>query len=250
MKTSLIYTVLFFNLAVLLFSCKKSDLITYEGERSLYFSIASVDSINVSFAILSDNTKDSILKIPVGLLGNQLDAAVPYEIIVDNQLTTAVQGTDYELSGPLNFPAKKSSDTIYVKVLRTKAMASTQFSLGLQLKSSPQFNNSLLDINKAKNRSPKVRIYMNDILSPPGQWLKSSTSPGTEYYLGRFTKKKLTLVTQLFDFWTFREVYDNIYLYPDYFGGLLDSYLRAQKVGGTPVLEDDGTLMQSGPYFN
>ncbi|SMC94054.1 DUF4843 domain-containing protein [Pedobacter africanus] len=248
MKTYSIYMVPLFIL-ITFFSCKKSDLITYEGKPALYFSIASVDSLSVNFSLLPDEKKDSVLKIPVSLLGKQLDADATFDVLVNGQVTTAAGGTDYELSGQFSMKAKKSTDTVRIKILRTAKLTSKAYVVGLELKPSAQFSNNLLKINNAKNQDSRVRIFITDILAPTKGWLTTSGKLGTDYYLGRFTKKKLQLVVKIFDFWTFQQLYDDIDQYPDYFGELLYDYLNEQRGAGTPVLEDDGTPMEAGIFF-
>lgn len=248
MKVYSICIVLFFS-SVLLFSCKKSDLITFKGDHVLYFSIPSVDSVSVNFAVYPDDVKDSLLKIPVGVLGTQLDADAAYKVVVDAQTTTAIRGVDFQMPEQFNFLAKKSTDTVRVKISRSAKLSKGQYILSLELQSSPMFNNTLFEIDQAKTRSRKVRIYITDILAPTKKWANTASGVGTEYYMGRFSKKKIQLVVELFGFWSFQDVYNNIDSYPDYFGSLLSAYLKQQKAAGTPVLEDDGTLMEAGVYF-
>ncbi|WP_343561620.1 DUF4843 domain-containing protein [Sphingobacterium sp.] len=248
MKKFSIY-ILVFPSYMLLFSCKKSDLITYEGSRALYFSVASTDSISIDFSKLSDDVTDTIFKIPVGLLGRPLEIKETFEVAVNDSITTAIKDSEFELPEQFSFPSKKSSDTVAVKFIRTARMTQREFVLALELKSNAQFDNTLYDINKAKNRSRKIRIFVTDILKPTPKWLNTPDVLGTEHYLGRFTKKKIQVLVSVYDNWSFNEIYDNIDTYASYFGDLLNHYLKAQKATGTPVLEDDGTLMEVGPFY-
>jgi hypothetical protein len=248
MKPYSIYISLFFSF-LLLFSCKKSDLITFKGDRVLYFSIPSADSVSVNFAVYPDDVKDSILKIPVGLLGTQMDADAAYNVVVDDKTTTAIRDADFQIPGQFNFLAKRSTDTVRVKISRSEKLSKGQYIVSLELQSGPMFNNTLFDTDDAKTRSRKVRIYITDVLAPTKNWANTASGVGTEYYMGRFSKKKIVLAVELFAFWSFQDVYNNIDFYPDYFGSLLNSYLLQQKAAGTPVLEDDGTLMEAGIYF-
>lgn len=249
MKTHSIYIGLFLCLTVL-FSCKKSSLITYQGKHLLYFSIASVDSVSVNFSLLADAKKDSVLKIPVAMMGNQLATDAVFDIGVNEQITTATRGTDFELPSQFSFRAERSVDTVSLKINRTAKLASKSYVIGLELKSGAAFNNNLLGINTAKNQDHKVRIFISDMLVPTKGWVTTSAQRGTDYYLGSFSKKKLQLVVQLYPYWSFLEMYNGIDQYPSYFGNLLNNYLKAQKAAGTPVLEDDGSLMQSGIFYN
>jgi hypothetical protein len=249
MKTYPIYFALLFSL-VLLSSCKKSELITFKGENSLYFSKSSVDSVSINFTLLSDEVKDTLLKIPVGLLGAQLAADAAYNVIVDDKITTAVRGVDFQLPEQFNFLAKRSTDTVRVKIFRTEKLSKSQHIISLELPSNPTFNNSLMDINNAKNRSRTVRVFVTDVLAPPMYWSSTADFFGTEYFLGRFTKKKLQLCVELFGgTFTFKQVYDLAYVLGDIFGEQLNAHLQEQKANGTPVLEDDGTPMEIGEYY-
>lgn len=249
MKAYSIYTALFFSLMLLLFSCKKSDLITYQGKRALYFSIESTDSVSINFSILPNEVKDTVLKIPIELLGLKLNAAEPFNVHIDEQITTAIKGSDFELPGQFSFPAEKSSDTIRVRFIRTAKLAQREYVLGLELTPTTQFNNEAFESSQTNAQSAKVRVFITDIFKPTAKWANAAGRLGTEHYLGRFTKKKILLITEIFGAWGFKEMYLKVDTYPSYFGDLLNNYLKTQKAAGTPVLEDDGTLMEVGPFY-
>ncbi|MGJ1426834.1 hypothetical protein ACR79B_22820, partial [Sphingobacterium spiritivorum] len=76
---------------------------------------------------------------------------------------------------------------------------------------------------------------------------------GSGYYLGTFSKKKLELISMLFDgAYSFNELYYEGYVdyFADIFAFELRSYLLQEEAKGTPVLEADGRPMKLGPYFN
>ncbi|QPH41479.1 DUF4843 domain-containing protein [Pedobacter endophyticus] len=247
MRNYSVYTVFFFTF-LLLFSCKKTKLITYEGENALYFAIPSTDSLRVDFSLLHDSVRESILKIPVGLLGRQIETATSYEIVIDDQLTTAIKGSDFEMPEQFSFPANKSRDTLSVKVTRTERLAKKEYVIGLELKSNSQFNNARLDPTSKKDQSPRVKIYITDLLAAPKEWATTPDRFGTEYYLGRFSKKKVLLIAEITKR-SLNSVYRTIDTYRTYFSRQLYDYLVQQRKAGTPVLEEDGTLMKVGPYL-
>lgn len=245
MKAYSICITLFFSLIILLFSCKKDDLVTFEGKRFLYFSVGSTDSLSVDFSMLPDEVKDTVFKIPIALMGGSLDTSAPFDIVIDGQITTVLNGTDFVMPTQFSFPARKSSDTVSVKFIRNTKLRTGEYVLGLELKPPLELDNTLFD----RNRARKIRIFLTDVLKPTAKWANTSDGLGTEYYLGRFTRKKIQLLASLKSNSSYLKVYADIDKNPKTYGILLNNYLKAQKAAGTPVEEDDGTLMTVGLFY-
>ncbi|EEI93624.1 hypothetical protein HMPREF0765_0776 [Sphingobacterium spiritivorum ATCC 33300] len=259
------------NLLVLLAlvsSCKKTELITYNSERNLFFEVEdsrsrdhpyydatlTVDSVRMFFSFLDDNVTSAELKIPLKMTGKQLEQPLPYVLVIDSANTTAVKGRDFEWTPQHIFPAGKSIDTLRIKVNRTTQMLNKTFRLTLELKENENFKTMIEPTTIQKHRSIRVKCYINDILFPPDGYLSTSEKQGADYYYGPFSRKKLNLLSMLLEEeygepFPPAEVY--IYLVPEVeiIAQILNIYLEAQRENGTPVLEDDGTEMITGEYF-
>jgi len=233
---------------LLTFSCRKSELMTFDGDRMLYFSRNSIDSLNVNFSLLADDRKDTVVKIPIMLLGLPLNKPTTFEISID-PATNASKGEDFNMTSQLSFPAHKSSDTLEIKFIRTAKLAAKEYVLSLSLKPTPDFNTTSFNFDSKGVAARRVRIFFSDIFPMTKRWKGIDGRLGTEYYLGRFTKKKMKLISSLYPKWSFQNLYDNIDRNGLFFGNLLQSHLKKNKEAGAPVLEDDGTLMEVGPYY-
>ncbi|MGJ1361400.1 hypothetical protein [Sphingobacterium spiritivorum] len=151
------------------------------------------------------------------------------------------------------FPANKNIDTISLKFFRSGKLTSKEYILGLELLPTADFNTNLFDTDIDKTSSRKIKIYLSDILKPTKGWEDTPSARGSGYYLGTFSKKKLELISMLFDgAYSFNELYYEGYVdyFADIFAFELRSYLLQEEAKGTPVLEADGRPMKLGPYFN
>lgn len=236
-------------LCSLLFSCKKSELLNYQSANVLYFEGNIRDTLHIDFSKLMDNVKDSVLKIPVHLIGKHFDVATPYQINYMNNGSTATEGVDFSLISKLIFPERKSQDTLLVKLYRTPHLQSDTMLLTLELATNPTFQNQFIDNDRETEMKTKMSILISDVLGLPVGWKNTDEEFGLEHYLGRFTKKKFLLCIELDNLWDFETTFDYMYQFPLYYGDLLADYLKSQSDAGTPVLEDDGTPMTVGPYY-
>ncbi len=232
----------------ILFSCKKTELITYEGENVILFGVdedlktsKGVDSLMLNFTKLDDTIGFMTFKIPVFRMGIPQNSEVSYNIHVNKQLSNAVQGQDFFIADHSSFKANLSTDSVELKIVRSKNLATGTKKIVLELDSSSKINKQypLVNSNTLSNR---LIIYMTDYIDPPEKW--------STLYFGKFSAKKIRLMVKLDNDWPFEDVYDFAYYYPDYFGEILYNYLKKQKDAGTPVLEADGTPMDWGAFFN
>jgi hypothetical protein len=196
-----------------------------------------------------EDVKDSLLRIPIRLIGKHFDVATPYKINYENNGSTATEATDFSLISPLLFPANKSQDTLFVKLIRSPHLQTDSIILNLELTSNQSFENNLIANNRETHMKTKKTIRISDVLGLPTGWKNTDEELGLEHYLGRFTKKKFLLCIKLDDYWDIETTFNYMYLEKVYYGDLLAEYLESQKDAGTPVLEDDGTPMTVGPFY-
>lgn len=249
---NIVYSLSMLMLLVVGLSCKKSTLITYQGQPDIYFDDATrlpafsgeiiSDSTIVSFAY--SIATDSVSKIVIGVAGTKADHDRTYKLVVDPK-STAVPGKHYDAL-PTSFTIRKNKlkDTILLKMHRTVDLQTTESVLVLNLQSNENFVTSMADkiINKTTGKRYSYityKVYINDIVKRPSGWFDT--------YLGVFSRKKLFLMV------------DVLSVEPSFFvgspslgilgayGKYMQRYLNDQKVAGKTVLEDDGTEMIMGP---
>ncbi|TKC60218.1 DUF4843 domain-containing protein [Pedobacter hiemivivus] len=233
-------------------ACKKSSLITYQGQPDIYFDDATrlptlpgdiiLDSTIVSFAY--STVTDSISKIIIGVTGAKADHDRTYKLEIDPK-STAISGKHYDAL-PTSFTIRKNKlkDTVLLKMHRTVDLQTTESTLILNLQANENFVTSMADkvINKTTGKKYSYityKVYINDIVKRPSGWFDT--------YLGVFSRKKLFLMV------------DVLNVQPSFFvgqpslgilgayGKYMQRYLNDQKAAGKTVFEDDGTEMIMGP---
>jgi hypothetical protein len=88
----------------------------------------------------------------------------------------------------------------------------------------------------------KYKIFLNDILAPAKYWFVP--------YLGTFSRKKVYTMAQVLGI-TPQQINDvtsssTTLSVENYYGRAVQIYLNQQKAAGTPIYEDDGSLMTMG----
>lgn len=249
---NILYSLSILLLLVVGGSCKKSNLITYQGQPDIYFDDATrlpafsgeiiSDSTIVSFAY--STVADSVSKIVIGIAGPKVDHDRAYKLVIDPK-STAISGKHYDAL-PTTFTIRKNKlkDTVLLKMHRTVDLQTTESILVLKLQANENFVTSMADkvINKTTGKTYSFityKVYINDIVKKPSGWF--------DFYLGVFSRKKLFLMV------------DVLNVEPSFFvgspslgilgayGKYMQRYLNDQKVAGKTILEDDGTEMIMGP---
>ncbi|SMC64822.1 DUF4843 domain-containing protein [Pedobacter africanus] len=232
-------------------SCKKNNVITYEGKPDIYFNAATKlpdfngevisDSTVLSFAY--STATDSVAKIIIGVTGAMANHDRAYNLVVDPR-STAIAGKHYDAL-PTTFTIKKNKlkDTVLLKTHRTSDMQTAEPLLILNLQPNENFvtamQDKVLNATTGKKYSyVSYKVYINDIVKKPSGWF--------DFYLGVFSRKKLFLMV------------DVLSVEPSFFvgspslgilgayGKYMQRYLNDQKVAGKTVYEDDGTEMIMG----
>lgn len=248
----IIYLILTIVLPLFIFSCKKDGLENFGDRNALYFDgiseTSTLDSTDINFSAGADDKKDSIVKVPILLMGRQLTSAAPYEIYIDPS-STATAGVDYEWKGnQFSFPAGVSSDTLLLKVLRSSRMLSSKLSMKLEIRPSAKFDIQLLT-REDKRKGLTINLYLSDIPMPPDGWVTTPQLRGYDYYFGTYSKKKLSTTVLASGYAEDDILYFLPLGYSGFFADRLVAYLNRMKAAGTPVLETDGSEMKVGPYY-
>lgn len=242
-KKILLYTVTGWGL-VAATSCKKNDLPFYSGADNIYFAdnnTNKTDTAILSFGYALVKTTDSTASIVVKTIGSASAAERPYKVIVLADSTTAIAGTHYDAL-PQSFSIKpnKVTDTIAVKVHRTRDMQDSTFILTLRLQPNDYFN-TYMSSNTAVSAPYSYITYklrINDIISKPKYWLTG--------YHGTFSRKKILLMAEVLETTVADISATSVIAEIIYQCRATQLYLNAQKAAGNPVYEDDGSLMSMG----
>ena len=234
-------------------SCKKENISTYSGSTSVYFTNNyrnSIDTGTVTFSYSLSDVKDMVIAIPVSVMGLNADMERQIKVVVADS-STAQAGVHYEIL-PETFKIRPGLliDTLKIKVYRTADLQVAPVSIVLQLKTNDHFNTDMQNLitNKLTGSSysfVQYRLMLNDILSKPRYWLVSS--------MGNFSRKKVYLTAAVLGL-QLTDMFDVLLNNPSslagpsqsYWGRTMQIYLNQQKAAGTPVYDEDGTLMIMG----
>ena len=243
-------------------SCEKS-LMDYEGPESIYFSMQwqadpETDQYENYTELNMMTYPESEIKFGfnVKITGDAKDYDRPYRIGIVADKTTAEAGTDYILPEGGVIKAGELTDSLYVTLIKNEKLEEASVILSVQVLPNEHFSTSLAQFShddRESNRfDPRVfDLTFTAMMAEPYEW-----PINYEYYgyengdLGFFTKKKITLVNELYGL-TYAD-----WLEEEEGGtGEIDSirrqviakrfarYLIEQYKNGTPVLEEDGRLM-------
>lgn len=267
------------NMLFLGTGCEKK-LMDYEGQECLYFDVrrgASHISSNmwghqfytdVSFGTTVDNEVDLVLGIAAS--GTIKDYDRPFRVIINNDSTTAANGTDFTgLEDEYMIKAGETRTEVRLKVHRTEQMYEDTLQLQLQLVSNQHFALKYdfygdhpgayqpdENVAFAKNKNASIHnLFFYDVLSMPrgadglttsGGWYGQDKGGNGFGLFGNFSAKKFRLImdltgTTVADF-TDKTVMPNpraqaisqtVALY----------LLEMAKSRDTVVLDEDGTMM-------
>ena len=228
-------------------ACQVQETIDFQGKDVVYFELSetsALDSLGLTFAFDNTDVVDKQISLIVQVQGypKPYDRKAQIKILTD--YSTAIEGTHFEeFSKEIIVP----KDSVYGKVplsfIRIPEMREEIFRLKLKLKSNEHFETLLTGTRLSSNAEPtrpvvydEFEFTISDILTKPRRW--------PTYWLGDFSVKKLYLYAEVNNIevpdWTrshpgLTVVYNQV--------SRLRNYLEAQRVAGTPVLEEDGTEM-------
>ncbi|MDR3338499.1 MAG: DUF4843 domain-containing protein [Candidatus Symbiothrix sp.] len=256
-------------------SCEYEGLPTYSGNDEIYFRYASefysfdvIDSVYIHFGYDVKIKEDSIRRIPVRVMGNLADYDRPVKFILVDTSSTAKESADIELLQESSFiPAGKRDGYIVVKLKNTPNLDGKVLKASLRLVENEYFKTNYTTtrhvlINDAgKIISTEYRVLFDNASGIPNLWAFYEASRFRPY-LGIFTEKKFRLICELcsldrpyfsydpqvetasaaynlkFPIQIFIMICRSLNIY-------LASYLETY---GEPLLEDDGSVMELGPY--
>lgn len=205
-------------------ACSTDEIEVYEAGRYLYFLNAS-DSINESFFFYPDAETINV-DLLVRYAGRLIDEDMPYQLAVNEKLTTAQRGVDYEVDLEQVMPAMQNVDTIQVILKKTETLETAKLCLVLEIENNEEFLSGPLD----SLQSPKI-IFTSQAVRPI--WWDEEI---VESFLGEYSEAKYALfieVTGVADMTDMSIVEKRIYSLR------LKNYLIEQRNAGNPVMDDN-----------
>lgn len=244
MKKIASYLIGVFLVSMMAWGCEKDEIEAWSGVTNIYFEGAneyySYDSTGMTFGYSTDDVTDSIVSIPVIIQGPTVDYDREF-LVTTIDGTTAVAGEHYTLPEQLFIYADSVNGTVPITFHRTEDMKTDTITLVLTLVANDNFQLNMISGVPVSSSSDDemsyttVKVSVNDLLSEPTEW--------SEYYFGSYSEKKLLLLNEICDMpldalnttdtrsqwvsWSIK----------------LQRWLDAQAAAGTPVYEEDGSLM-------
>ncbi|SEW35040.1 DUF4843 domain-containing protein [Chitinophaga arvensicola] len=247
-----IYILILFAIAGVFAACKKQQLMTYNAPDNIYFfykrNNVRLDTMDFSFAYSPLSVTDSIVKIPFTITGVPVNNDREFVVTVDPS-STAKPGVNFVLPDKFVLSAGKLVDSFSIKLIRTKDLQTNTLSLRLNLNANNNFQIALKDIASAPGvNALSFKINISDVLNQGSFW-----SGVYSTYFGTFSVKKLRLLNQVAGMpldYVINGIYDlNLNARCAFWAISMSRYLKDQQNAGTPVYDEDGTLMVMAPSY-
>jgi hypothetical protein len=255
-------------------SCKK-EMMNYEGEDGIYFSVRSGPVgttpsgwawrpyTNVDFIKMPSSVKEYVANIKVTITGRVTDYDRTFRIEVNPDSTTAQAGVHYlPLASTYTIPANTVDGYIPVTLKRTVDLQTAGKRLGLRLVSNENFVlpfpewialPGVGESNRGNDTAWNATMHnitMSDMMVQPAIWRGSvvaATNKETGSW-GAYTRKKLELMCTLFNlsYEDFGSSETMTLVLSSLITNEMTRYLTDKFNAGTPIKEDDGRLMWVG----
>ena len=161
-------------------ACSEDKFTTYDSTRYLYFAKGiTADSITESFFFYPDETTHDI-RLELLFAGDPVTEAMTYRIDVDESLTTAVKGTDFDFESERTWPVGKERDTLVLKLIKTPKLDNQMFRVVLKVTPTTNF-----EVGPTKNARSQRVIFTSKAIAPA--WWDAHI---TQYYLGDYSDAK------------------------------------------------------------
>lgn len=184
-------------------SCADEDLMTYEDVPRIYFKYADSsdfndreDRITVNMGYDRPLKDDSIIKIPIKLMGRVAKVDRVVKAVLMPEESTATEGEDIEIVS-----AYLPADTIYgfveVKLKRTETVDKEMLFARIRLASNENFHTDYsISINdKGNDRNGLIyNIYFTALAEKPSLWAASYSSKTLESAFGSYSNAKMNAI--------------------------------------------------------
>lgn len=214
--------------ALLFAGCNEEKIALYDGAQSyIYFTTDYTKIVRFSFISIPDKN-ETLIGIPVEIVGGVPNESLSYKVVVDTEKTTA-SSSNYEVPTAPIFSKGVVQDTLYIKVINSADLATQEKDIVITIIDSENYL-----AGPSVNRTKTIRI--SDIMAKPDWWDKDFE----DAFLGEYSDKKYE------EFIKATGVADITGKDNNEITGLCRSfvyYLRKLKDEGKEVIEDDGTPM-------
>lgn len=241
-------------LLLVIASCKKEKLLTYDTKASIYFNYVQqvtvrLDTLNIAFAYSPTTKKDSTILIPIQIAGAPSSQDREYSLSVDPASTASPD--HYVLPSKFVIRAGKMTDSFPMRLLRVKDLQDTTKNIILNLRANDNFNTDLQKwpVTGDTINTLTLKINVSDILLAGPYWT-GVFAP----YFGNFSVKKVQLMNQIvgmpLDF-PINGIY-SLTLSADasIYAITMSRYLKDQAAAGNTIYEADGvTPMTMGASY-
>jgi len=271
-KLYVIFLMLFFIACreneTMLYDSSSKDCVFFQRDGSftlnnqgVVVSRSYVDSSVFSMANSKLEKKEFIKSIPIKLVGNIVNYDRKLSFRLNDELTTAKIGEDFEMNlDTVYLRAGKSSANLNVKLLRNNRLQLRSYRIAFDILANENFNiamNSYKNDDRALPNSKNLsgvtfKLIFSDMASKPGCWNFFAASK-----FGNWTIRKFNVLNELMGWtslgWSWTN-WGKVGDYPSYgkmhYAALkLQALLQESADSGNPILEDDGKKMQlKAPY--
>lgn len=209
-------------------SCQEAKFTTYDADNYVQFTRSLEDSTVVSFTFYPG--EDELLwALPVEISGIPVESELQYNVVVDKELSTAIEGTHFELLPEMNINPLSVRDTCWLKLKRKPEMKNEEFRIVLRIVDSEVLLRGPLAYSIAI-------VRVNDKITRPDWWNEDVV----DNYLGTYSDKKYSLFIEVTGKADLTDASDSEYrMYALEF----KYWLQAQKAQGNIIREEDNREM-------
>lgn len=186
-------------------SCADEDLMTYEDVPRIYFKYADEpvsgfgekdNQITVNMGYDRPLKDDSIIKIPIKLMGRvaKVDRAV--KAVLMSEESTAIEGKDIEIVSAY-LPADTIFGVVEVKLNRTETVDKEMLFARIRLASNENFHTdySKSNYDPGNDRNGLIyNIYFTALAEKPSLWAASYSSMTLESTFGSYSNAKMNVI--------------------------------------------------------
>ncbi|MVZ65664.1 DUF4843 domain-containing protein [Sphingobacterium sp. DK4209] len=192
---------------IFLSACKEEGLMTYSVEdsgSSLYFTEkinrSSKDTLMkvISLGRTPEDIKDSIIFIPVSIIGPVANQDRPIHIDIPDSATMK-EGLHFDFINRPMIRANHVVDTIYLKLHRTPDLLKNRVYLKLDLKSNEYFDTRITTkINsKVEQDIISYSLSYDDMFPIPHLWTTWPSKPTFIGFFGEYSRRKVELLIEV-----------------------------------------------------
>lgn len=187
---------------ILLLSCSDSGLKTYDDVPRIYFKFAdtstygeSDDQITINMGYDVPLKDDTIIQIPIKLMGRVADVDREVKAVIINEESTATEGTDIEILSAV-LPANAIYGTVSVKLYRTKDVDSNMMFARILLASNENFHTdySTSKLNNSERNGLVYNIFFTAQAEKPSLWAASYSSMTLTTTFGAYSNTKMNVI--------------------------------------------------------